>query len=227
MNKIGIIIFARYSSLRFEGKVLKKIFNKTLLDCIVARILKSCHDLPIVVATSNMESDDKIVNHCLKKNYKVFRGSLKNVLKRAKDCCDFYNFESLVRICCDRPFIDYLQLREMINLFLKSDFDIFTNVFPRSYPKGLTIEIIKTTCLKNIDKEKIIYSDFEHIIDYFYRNNNFYKIRNFSTKNSMIDNLDLSIDTMEDLNFVDEIYKKNNYNFLTPTSTILKQLLQR
>ena len=78
-----------------------------------------------------------------------------------------------------------------------------------------------------MDKEKIIYSDFEHIIDYFYRNNNLYKIKNFSTKKSMIDKINLSIDTMDDLNFVEKIYKNNNYNFLTPTSTILKQLLQR
>ena len=225
MNKIGIVIFARYSSMRFEGKVLKKIFNKTLLDCIVGRIIKSCNDLPIVIATSNMKSDDKIVDHCLKRKYKFFRGSLKNVMKRAKDCCDFYNFDSFVRICCDRPFLDYHQLRKMINGFIESDCDIFTNVFPRTYPKGLTIEIIKTGCLKNLDKEKIIYSDFEHIIDYFYRNNNFYKIKNFSSNNIMIDSVNLSIDTMEDLNFVEKIYKKNNYDFLTPTSTILKQLL--
>ena len=227
MDKIGIILFARYSSSRLKGKVLKKFNDKTLLDCIMVRLLRSAGKIPIVVATSNTESDQKIVEHCIQNKYVYFRGSLKNVIKRTKDCCSFFNFKAFIRICCDRPFIDYTQMEKMISEFLKSDFDIVTNTFPRTFPKGLTIEIAKTNCFDKIKKKKIVYSDFEHIFNYFYRNNSEFKIKNFASRLNMLSSINLSIDTKKDFNFANNIYKKNDYDFLTPTSTILKQILKQ
>ena len=65
--KLGIIIFARYSSKRLVGKVLKKINNISILEIILNRLLKVSKRIPIIVATSTNSSDDKIINFCKNK----------------------------------------------------------------------------------------------------------------------------------------------------------------
>ena len=42
---------------------------------------------------------------------------------------------------------DVKLMDKMINIMLRNDYDIVTNVFPRSYPKGLTCEVAKSKIL--------------------------------------------------------------------------------
>ena len=58
-NSVTVIIQARYSSKRFEGKILKKIENKTILEILIKRLKKSKID-NIIVACSNNIKDKKI-----------------------------------------------------------------------------------------------------------------------------------------------------------------------
>ena len=76
MNKIAIIIFARLNSKRLKGKVLKKIFDKYLLEIIYLR-LKRKLNFPIIVNTSKNKSDDKIIKFCQKRkiHIKIVAGS--------------------------------------------------------------------------------------------------------------------------------------------------------
>ena len=166
-SKLGIIIFARYNSKRFKGKVLKKINNVSALEVIYERVLKAANKMPIIIATSKHKLDDKIVNFCKRKEISYFRGSNKNVLSRALCCCKKFKLNSFVRICADRLFLDYELLTKMIREFKKNKFEIITNVHPNTYPLGLACEIIKVSAFKKIKKNYFINSDKEHIFNYF------------------------------------------------------------
>ena len=61
-NSVTVIIQARYSSKRFEGKILKKIENKTILEILIKRLKKSKKIDNIIVACSNNIKDKKIIN---------------------------------------------------------------------------------------------------------------------------------------------------------------------
>ena len=76
-------------------------------------------------------------------------------------------------------------------------YDIITNTFPRTFPKGQSVEIIKTSILKKYSKH-FLRSDKEHVTKYFYDNSRNFKIKNFTFngKNKIIK---LSIDTKKDL----------------------------
>ena len=102
--KVGIIVFARFSSKRLRGKALKKINKVHILEIILKRIFKVSEKIPVIVATSKNFSDNKIVSFCKAKKIKYFRGSLNNVLNRARDCCNKFGLDSFVRICADRPY---------------------------------------------------------------------------------------------------------------------------
>ena len=56
-KKLGIIIYARMNSRRLPNKVLKKIFDKTLLEIVYLRVKKKSFAIPIIVNTSKSKSD--------------------------------------------------------------------------------------------------------------------------------------------------------------------------
>ena len=64
-NKIGVLVFARYNSKRLKGITLTLINKTTLLEIIYRRLLKVSKNIPIIIATSNLRADDKIVNFCV------------------------------------------------------------------------------------------------------------------------------------------------------------------
>ena len=216
-QRMAIITFARLNSKRLPNKVFEKIRYKPLLFHIINRIKKkSKFQLPIIVATSNRKSDDKIENFCKKKRIMIYRGDLNNVYNRSLDCFNKFSLESFVRVCADRPFFDVSLMDQMINKFNNSNFDIVSNQFPRTYPKGLGCEVAKTSIFFRIKKHKLTKEYKEHIFNYFYKNSKKYKIYNFSLskKYSDFQNQDFSINNKSDLIKINNIYnehKKKKY----------------
>ena len=110
---------------KISKKVLKKVFlNKTLLEIIILRIRKFLK-IKIIVCTSSLKQDDKIIKICKKNKVKYFRGDLNNVFKRTVDCLKKYNLDSFVRINSDRPFVDYIEIKKMVDKFKKKSLTLF------------------------------------------------------------------------------------------------------
>jgi len=210
---IAIIIYARLNSKRLPKKVLVKVNSKPLLGVIVDRIKsKSKYKLPIIVATSKYNSDDKLEKFVKKNKLILFRGELNDVFKRTMDCLKYFNIKYFVRVCADRPFFDVLLMDKMINKILKSKYDIVTNQFPRSYPKGLGCEVAKSKIFSRLVHKKVKNTDKEHIFNYFYRNYKKFKIFNFKLKKLNYKKLDTnySINNKKDLTKIRKIYRLNN-----------------
>lgn len=213
----GIIILCRYNSSRLPGKILKEINGKTILSYIHERLSMINLNLEITIATSSLESDDIIEDYCLKKKYKYFRGSLSNVSERFLDCAVKNNYENLVRINGDNLFLDFQLVEKMILDFEKNQYKFMSNVKKRTWPKGISVEIVNVNYYKN-SIDSFNEDDREHVMTYFYRNSN--KDTKFIYNNIKIEsNLDFAIDTYEDFILANKIIdkmKKNHteYNYL-------------
>ena len=73
-KKIGIIVFARMSSKRLPGKILKNIIdNKSLLQIIIDNLKNNKTYNNIIIATSKNKIDDKVQKFCFK-NKLIIRG---------------------------------------------------------------------------------------------------------------------------------------------------------
>lgn len=200
------IIQARFSSKRLKGKVLKKIEKKAILTHVIERASDSKKIKKIIIATSNSKSDDQIVKFCIKKNLTYFRGNLNDVWSRFIKILKINNEKSFIRICADSPFMHNKLIDKGINIFKKQNYDIVTNVFPRSYPKGQSIEIFKSSVLiNNYSKKRSSYFK-EHFPKYFYKNYKKFKIKNFKYK-SDFSFMNLSVDTKKDLIIANKLYK--------------------
>lgn len=227
-DKSGIIVFARMGSKRFPGKVLQKINNISNISYVISRAKKIFPGLKIVVATTRLKADNKIANYCKKNKINFYRGNNLNVLIRAIKCCDKFKFTSFIRVCADRIFFDYNLAKKMFKIFKKGNFDIVTNSFIKSFPKGLSCEILKLNILKKNYSKIKKKSHKEHICNYFYENPDNFAIKNIKSKhNSKIINLSLALDTKEDFVKIKNCYKHFSYRKLISTKKVIKYYIKK
>tara|TARA_B100001057_G_C22796836_1_gene929976 strand:+ start:1023 stop:1706 length:684 start_codon:yes stop_codon:yes gene_type:complete len=222
VKKLGIFIYARLSSARLPNKMLLKINRKPIIWYVYKRaFLIQNTNKNIFVLTSKSKLDDKIVEFCIQNKIQYFRGSLNNVLKRTIDCCKKNKLSFLMRICGDRPFHDFKLSRLMLKAKYEN-YDLVTNNFPKSFPKGQICEIVKLKVLENIYKKNISNLQKEHICNYIYENFKNFKIKNFKSKYSKdIRKLNLSIDTKKDFLKVSRCLKNFNYNTKITSNKII------
>jgi spore coat polysaccharide biosynthesis protein SpsF len=194
------IIQARTSSKRFPKKILHKINSKPLILWVVDNVLKSKLISNLIIATSIEKSDNQLVRLIKKSKHKFYRGSLRNVALRMLQVAQNKKVKYFIRLSGDSPLIDYKIIDRAIKILKKhKNTDIVTNVFPRTYPSGQSVEIIKTRVLKdyisNFNK-----NEKEHVTTFFYSNSKKFRIINFKKNINSYKNLSkLSVDYKSDL----------------------------
>ena len=201
------IIQARMSSKRLPGKVLLKINNKSILELIIERIKKTKIVSNIVVATSNKKSDYKIVKFCKKNCISYHRGSLENVAQRFLKIAKKEKAKEFIRINGDSPLIDPKLIDKAAQIYKYKKYDLVTNSFPKLYPKGQSVEVVRTKTFNKVVK-KINKNDHkEHVTKYYYDNAKNFLIFSFVPEKNY-SRINLSIDTQRDFDLVSKIYKK-------------------
>ena len=207
------IVQARCSSKRFPNKILKIVHGKPLIHHVILKLLKSKKISKIIVATSNHKSDEKLAKYLKKIKVQFFRGSLQNVAKRILDLALLKKKNFFIRISGDSPLIDYKLVDQAISIFNKNKkYDLVTNIFPRSFPKGQSVEIVRTDILKkNIHKMSKL--EKEHVTKYFYKYSKNFYIKNFRNK-LKTRFIKLAVDNKKDLEkILKKIDKKKFKNY--------------
>ena len=209
------IIQARSNSKRFRNKVLYEINGKPLIWHVISRVKKAKKISKIIVSTSTSKNDDRLIQYLKKVKISYFRGDLNNVGKRLLDTASYYKKKHFIRINGDSPLIDPKIIDKVISLYKKKKFnnyDLITNVFPRTFPKGQSVEIIKTLTLRNY-LGKMSKDESEHVTKYFYRNFSKLKIKNLKS-NKYQRQIKLSVDTKKDMVRIKKILElKQNHEY--------------
>lgn len=208
---IGVVILSRFSSNRLPGKALMEIGGKPILQYIVERISQVVDAEKIVIATSLENSDDKIEQFAQRIGVNCFRGSLDNVAERFFKAGKNKKWDYIVRINGDNIFLDVNILRDMITIAKTGKYDFITNVKDRTFPKGMSIEILKLSYFESllfkINKEEKYK---EHVTLYAYdysSENNFYYMNSLLPEASGIQ---MALDTMEDFERTEQIIQRFN-----------------
>lgn len=99
------IVQARMDSTRFPGKVLADLAGYPILEHVVVRAQAS--GLPVVVATTDRETDDPIAAWAVASGVKLFRwdGKVEDVLGRFVSCSREHHADAIIRVTADSPFI--------------------------------------------------------------------------------------------------------------------------
>jgi len=196
----GVIIFSRMDSKRLPGKALIDISGRLLLGRVIdrARHIKGVERT--IVATSSRLIDDPIASFSESEGVEVYRGEVNDVALRALGACKKFGLNAFARICGDRPFFDPELVSRLLQIHNELDVDIVTTMFPRTYPPGLTTEIISTNALEFAMSKTKKLEDREHVTNFFYRQSGYFKIHNVDApKNINFDGVHLVVDNNHDL----------------------------
>lgn len=200
--KIGAVLQARISSQRLPGKVLREINGKPMLAYTLERLAYCRSVNATIVATSNDPSDDLIEHFCATRGVNCFRGSLADVAGRFVAAAVQYDLDACVRVNGDSPLLDQQLIDYGVTVFRDGNFDLVTNVFPRTYPKGFSVEVIRVSALRHVCSVTRDDADREHVTRYFYQHPESFRLWNFSFRQNCGDQ-QLSIDTVDDLRLFD------------------------
>jgi glutamate-1-semialdehyde 2,1-aminomutase len=211
-KKVTAIVQARVGSSRLRGKVLKKINGKEIIILLLDRLSKSKKIENIIVAIPQKKEDDLLFKVLKKNNYNVFRGDELDVLKRYYDCAKKNNIHNILRITGDCPLVDPTLVDNLINVYQKKKVDYLSNIEERSYPDGMDIEIFSMKALSQANSSVVLFSDKEHVTNYFLRSDIFKKY-NYLKNGKNFSNLRITLDTKNDFKLIKIIFKNFKNKF--------------
>ena len=206
MRKIAIIQ-ARMGSSRFPGKVLENLCEKPVLAWVVDAVKRVSTLDDFIVATSDQESDNLIDNWCVENKIKCFRGSETDVLRRFYDAATLSNADIIVRITADCPLLDHNIVEQVLYLVSSGVAHYASNVLPPTWPDGLDCEAFSMAALKQAYDEASRLSDREHVTPYIRNNQHIFKVKNVTTAIPGLHKHRWTVDTREDLKFVEQLVK--------------------
>jgi spore coat polysaccharide biosynthesis protein SpsF len=212
MNIVGIVQ-ARMTSSRLPGKILKEIQGQSLLEINLNRIKQSKKIERLILATTDLPTDDQTQMLGQSIGISVYRGSENDVLDR------FYQAiiqnlnekpQYIVRLTADCPLIDSTLIDKIIEKTINSDLDYCSNTLNPMYPDGQDVEVFKFTCLEKAWKEAKLQSEREHVTPYIWKNStakggNIFVSDNFSDTVEDFSNIRMTVDEPSDFEVIKQI----------------------
>lgn len=199
------------SSHRLPGKMLIDIAGRPLLGRVIDRVKAANQVTKLIVATSIDKEDDDIENFCESEKINCLRGDLKNVYKRFKKIVLEQKVDSFIRINGDSPLIDPELIDLAVKLYKEETCDLLTNIFPRTFPKGQSVEVISSKPFIKFEEFKMTEEQKEHVTKYFYDNAKNFTLKNFKSTTNFSD-LNFCIDTQNDLKKIETIFLKEDFD---------------
>lgn len=193
------------SSRRLPGKVLRPLAGKPALQYLLER-LERCEQVDrVIVATSTQPSDDPVAAFCDAAGAALHRGPLEHVAARYGEVVERFGLDAFVRITGDSPLLDQALVDRGAALYREGDFDVVTNVYPRStFPSGQSLEVVRAdaflAALAHMDDPY----EREHVTPHFYRRPDEFRIHNFVAERDD-SALDVSLDTEQDARLIEDI----------------------
>lgn len=195
------------SSRRLPGKSLRPLCGKPMLQYVLESLAHVGQLAQTIVATSTDASDDPIAEFCGQFGAVCVRGSLDHVAERFLQAAHTQGLSAFVRISGDSPLLDPRLVARGVDLFVESNADVATNVSPRTFPAGMSVEVVRSASFEGAVPKMSDAYDREHVTSYFYGHNDQYQIVNFSLDEPRRD-VHLAVDTPEHFDFVARIVAK-------------------
>lgn len=206
---IVAIVQARMGSSRLPGKILRDICGEPMLVRVVERARKAELLDQVVIATSVACEDDAVEALCKDRGYSLARGSEQDVLDRYLQAARQFQADVVVRITGDCPLIDPGVVDQTIKAFLdaRPDVQYASNRIQRTYPIGLDVEVFWRDLLEQAAVDAREKYQREHVTPYFYDPEGRFAVIAVHAEQDH-GTLRWTVDTMEDLTLVREIYAR-------------------
>jgi spore coat polysaccharide biosynthesis protein SpsF len=197
------VVQARTGSTRLPGKVLQDLGGRPLLRFMLDRLADLRVD-EVVVATSTLERDDAVAEIARDAGRPVVRGSETDVLDRFATALATHPADHVVRLTADCPLADPVLVESVLARHLDRGADYTSNVFPRTFPRGLDCEVMTADALRTAHAEAVDPAEREHVTPFLYRRPERFALANM--RNDLpLGREGWTVDTPDDLAFVRKI----------------------
>lgn len=197
--KIGAIVLARLDSNRLNRKALIDVFGKP----IIQYAFDICFDVDpldeIILATTDRGVDDELEAFATALGVKCERGNVDDVAGRFFTAMHTYNLDGALRVNGDGPLNRPKLLKRGIDTFLKQDTDLVTNVPKRTYPYGISLEVVSYSAMQRVCQAASTSDEREHVTKYIYDHADDFKIETIDRSDNNMHGLQLAVDSHPDL----------------------------
>ena len=149
-DSVVAVIQARTGSSRLPGKVLLPLGGSTVLEQMMARVMRARTLDDLVVATTTHPDDDAIVERMTEIGITCIRGSEHDLLDRHLQAAVATWAAHVVKIPSDCPLIDPAVIDAVVIDYLDRPgaVDYASNLHPASWPDGNDVEVISRRALE-------------------------------------------------------------------------------
>ena len=204
-KKITVIIEARTGSSRLRNKVVAEIEGKPMIFYVIDRV-KQIKSVEQIILATTQEKNDKILIEIAKQNsIGIFTGDSMDVLNRDYQCALQNNADPIIRITGDCPLIDPDIVEEMLEFYLKNNYDYISNRINPKYPDGLDVEIYSFKTLQMVEQNAKLSSERALVTTYITKNPKIFKIFSYENQEDLSGHR-WTVDEQNDLEFVRKIY---------------------
>lgn len=225
-QKAIIIVQARMSSSRLPGKMFMPLVGTPLFEAVIRRCMQidqlldsAGHSIPVVLATSDSQSDVVLVQQAKRRNLQVFAGDLEDVQQRTLQCARQHKADVIVRVCGDSPFVDLSAMKACLRRLVDEGLD-YCAVDQEDCVQGLDCEVFTSEALMRSRKMDESPESKEHVTYFIRGNENDFRksLVRPGLKCKEIPDLKLTVDTKRDYELCCRISKSlhkssKNYNF--------------
>ena len=220
--KVGYLITGRLKSTRLPRKLLIEVKGKPILCHMIDRLKLAKKVDEIVICTSDNEQDRPLENIAKANNIKCYFGDPDDVLSRLLGAADHFNFDYILNITADCPFVDPNYADSIVENYLETDSDLIRQF---DLPHGVFSYGIKVDALRKVVDIKDA-SDTE-VWGRYFTDTGLFKVLDLDVKNKnhRRPGLRMTLDYPEDLDFFnvifDALYEKNKIFSLSDILNIL------
>jgi len=199
------------SSTRLPNKIVMPLADKPLLVRMMERITASKIANDYVVATTDTEEDNKVVEICKSENINCFRGHPTDLLDRHYKAGLEFNADVVVKIPSDCPLIDHEIIDKVLYYYIKNKdrLDFTSNLHPATYPDGNDVEVIPMKILETVWREAKLPIEREHTTPFIWENPRRFMIGNVEWETGFDYSMThrFTIDYYEDYEFIKSVYE--------------------
>ncbi len=209
----GIIIRARTGSSRLPGKVVQTFIGvQSIIDILLEKL--KILDLPLVLATTTNPQDDILEDVAKRHHVACFRGSEENVLLRFVEAARQFDFDFVVRVCADNPFLSRQLFGELYQKAVDSNFNFdYLSFAYQGKPTILThfgvfVEMVRTAALEKALQATNEKFYLEHVTNYLYHHPAIFNINFFEMPADLFvhPGIRLTVDTAVDFAMAADLY---------------------
>ena len=196
--KIGAIVLARFDSQRLPGKALREVAGRALLGYA----FDVCRRVPgvdvVALATTKREVDQPLVDFARSEQVACVRGDTDDVAGRFLAACDSLQLDAALRMNGDSPLNRPALLGDAVSIFRRGGWDLVSNVPGRSFPFGVSAEVISARALHSAYPHMTTVNR-EHVTQYFYERAEAIRLHRMSSGRDDLRGVQLAVDDARDL----------------------------